>query len=247
MASTVAECDEHHRRSRCGGVALAVGLDFRFFSSSRLIKRLLAAGVVGDLDAVELRQGGVSRWPMASPYLLTAEGAGGGVLVDWGVHMLDLLVWWLGDLKPRTYADDAAGGVEANCEATLELGSGAPCTVVLSRTRQLANTCRFQGDRGVLEVGLFEPDAPVRLTTVDEAAALHGSARVRDGGTTLDAAFDLELADFVSAARGDGPPAVPGSEGRRSVALIEALYARRQPLRQPWDWPEAYDLVAADA
>jgi predicted dehydrogenase len=51
--------------------------------------------------------------------------------------------------------------------------------------------------------------------------------------------FDRQLADFVSAVRQGTPPLVSGIEARRAVALVEACYARRAPLRFPWSWPEA--------
>ena len=53
----------------------------------------------------------------------------------------------------------------------------------------------------------------------------------------------LVTADFVAAIRGEGTVTVSGAEGRKAVALAEACYAARQPLRLPWDYPEAYAAV----
>jgi predicted dehydrogenase len=55
--------------------------------------------------------------------------------------------------------------------------------------------------------------------------------------------FDRQLADFVSAVRTGVPPLVGGDEARRAVALVEGCYARREPLRFPWSWPEARAAV----
>jgi predicted dehydrogenase len=57
------------------------------------------------------------------------------------------------------------------------------------------------------------------------------------GATSFAGAFERQLADFVAAARERREPRVPGREGRRAVALVEACYARRRPLELPWDEP----------
>jgi hypothetical protein len=43
-----------------------------------------------------------------------------------------------------------------------------------------------------------------------------------------------EQADFLEAIRLKRQPAIPGSEGRRSIALIEACYAERRLWKLPW-------------
>ena len=40
--------------------------------------------------------------------------------------------------------------------------------------------------------------------------------------------------DFLAAVRGERPTVASGEEARRSMALIEACYAERQPLILPW-------------
>ena len=40
--------------------------------------------------------------------------------------------------------------------------------------------------------------------------------------------------DLFDAIRTGRAPEVPGSEARRSLALIEACYSQRRPLRLPW-------------
>src|SRR5215212_8471605 len=100
MALTVRECDEMIAAAEEGGATLAVGLDFRFFGATRWVKDFLAEGLLGELRSFDLRK----------------ETAGGGVLADFGVHVLDLLLVWLGDWDAIDYRDDAQGGLESDCE-----------------------------------------------------------------------------------------------------------------------------------
>jgi predicted dehydrogenase len=256
MAVTAAECDAMIAAAARAGAVLAVGLEFRFFDAARLVRELLAAGVLGALSGFDLRQGVVPRWPFASDFILRKEAAGGGVLADIGAHMLDLLLWWLGDWAEVDYGDDARGGLESDCELDLALRSGLAGTVEVSRTRTLRNTCRIQGERGALEVGIWDPDPTVSLRLGGAETALAGRARRpgAEGAPGLDfrAAFTRQLDDFAAAVQDGRAPFVPGEEGRRAITLIEACYARRRPLELPWDrprpfagWDEATGLATA--
>lgn len=240
MARTTAECDRMLAAAAASaGVVLAVGHDFRHFPIARFAREFLEARMLGAIRRVDVRQSAGGRWPYASPAALL-PAAGGGVLLDFGVHLFDLLLWWLGDLQPVRYRDDAAGGIEGECLAELALENGAPVHFELSRSRTLRDTVVIEGERGTLELGVFEP-AVVRMTAAGGGATL--------AGTVPDAAFERaplrtvfarQLAEVVAAIRDGREPPVSGKEGRRAVALVEACYARREPLRLPWDYPEAY-------
>ncbi len=241
MAMNVRECDEMIAAAAGSGAVLAVGHEFRFFDSSRFVRNLLRDGLLGDIRRFEMRQGVIPRWPFATDFFLRKETAGGGVLADYGAHVLDLLLWWLGDWAEVEYWDDAMGGIESDCELRLTMRSGLAGTVEISRTRNLANTCVFEGSRATLEVGIWEPDPEIRLLIADREVSLAGRAR-RNGeadGLDFTQAFVRQLDDFADAIRERREPFVPGQEGRRSLALIEACYARRQPLVLPWSIPPA--------
>ncbi|HET9768698.1 MAG TPA: Gfo/Idh/MocA family oxidoreductase [Thermoanaerobaculia bacterium] len=237
MAPTVAECDAMIGAAAEAGVPLAVGLEFRFFDSTATVRELLAAEIVGPLSGFELRQGVIPRWPFATDFVLRKETAGGGVLADFGVHVLDLLLCWLGDWRDVECADDALGGLESDAELRLTFASGLAGTVEVSRTRNLANTCRFTGERGVLEVGIWDPDPEITLRLVDRDVQLAGHARGGARALTFHDAFVRQLDDFAAAVREGREPRVPGREGRRAIALVEACYARRRPLALPWESP----------
>jgi predicted dehydrogenase len=240
MAMNTRECDAMIAAAADSGAVLAVGHEFRFFDSSLFVRNLLRDGLLGEVRRFEMHQGVIPRWPFATDFLLKKETAGGGVLADFGAHVLDLLLWWLGDWAEVEYWDDAMGGIESDCELRLTMRSGIAGSVEISRTRNLANTCVFEGSCATLEVGVWDPDPEIRLLIADSEVSLAGRAR-REGSSGLDftQAFVRQLDDFVDAVRERREPFVPGREGRRSLALIEACYARRQPLVLPWSIPPA--------
>ena len=245
MARNTAECDRMIAAGETGGAVLAVGHDFRHFPLARFAKELFAAGTLGRVTQVDVRQSAGGRWPYASAAALSRE-AGGGVLLDFGVHVLDLLLWWLGELRVVSCRDDAAGGIETECELELALDGGAPVSVSLSRTRVLRDTLVVSCERGTAELGVFEP-AVARLTPTGATRSLSGTVSDPEfDRAPLVTVFRRQMADFVAAIRGEGGPTVTGREGRRVVALAEACYAMRRPLRQPWDYPEAYATAGVE-
>jgi predicted dehydrogenase len=235
MALNVRECDEIIAAAEASGAVLAVGLEFRFFDFTLLVRNLLREGLLGKIRRFEMHLGVIPRWPFATDFLLKKETAGGGVLADLGVHVLDVLLWWLGDWADVEYRDDAQGGLESDCELLLGLRSGVSGTVEISRTHNLSNTCLFEGERANLEVGIWDPDPQIRLLLEDREVDLSGRARRQEGSaiTFLDA-FVRQIDDFAAAVRDRREPRVPGREGRRIQTLIEACYARRKFLEMPW-------------
>lgn len=235
MALKTQECDQMIDAARVGGAVLAVGLDYRFFRSSLFVKNVIDNRLLGDIQNIDLRQGVILRWPLTSDYLLRKEKAGGGVLMDFGAHLLDFVLWWFGDYESVTYYDDAVGGVEAECEVHLRLQCGASAIVELSRTRNLRNTCIIQGERGVLEVGIWDFNPPVSLTVNTSGTVFEGRI-THNGGTdkNLRDVFRRQVDDFADAIANRREPFVSGAAGRRVMKLIDSCYATRQELVLPW-------------
>ena len=224
------------------GSVLAVGHDFRHYPVARFARDLFAAGLPGPVLRVDAWQSAGGRWPAVSTAALSPE-AGGGVLIDFGVHLLDLLGWWLGDMRVLAYQDDAAGGVESECACELELDTGAPVRLELSRTRVMRDTAVVTCERGTVELGVFDP-AVVRLSLAADSPALDGVVPDPEfERAPLRTVFARQLVDVVAAVRDGREPLVGGRDGRQTVALVEACYAIRQPLQLPWGYPEAYASI----
>jgi predicted dehydrogenase len=245
LARTSLECDAIAEAARAGGVVAAVGHDFRQFPVARVARDILAKGLIGEVESVELLQSAGGRWPYASAYVYSREEAGGGVLLDFGVHMLDLLSWWLGDLSVESYHDDEAGGVETECALRLRTAAGAPVHVEVTRLRPMRDTAVVRGTLAVLEIGIFEPGL-LSLTPAGSGGALLGDVSDPEfEAAPLRTVFVRQLEDFARAVRTGSEPFVTLAAGRRAVELVERSYAARRPLRHPWGWPESYAAVEA--
>jgi predicted dehydrogenase len=237
MAVSSQECDEMIGVAASRHAVLAVGLMRRFWRSARHAKEVIASGCLGRITSFDFREGNIYNWPVASDFFFRRETAGGGVLFDTGAHTLDLLLWWLGDVDSFEYYDDNYGGVEADCEFRVTMSSDARGVVELSRTRELRNTAIIRGELGEVEVHLRGNELRVSPDCGGKGAAGRRAKRSFNDNQRFADLFLLQLEDWLAAIRKRAQPAVPGEEGRKSVALIEACYGRRQLLDLPWVRP----------
>jgi len=235
MALTASECDTLIDSSIQGKATLGIGLVRRYLYAHRLVRQFLLDEMLGEIQSFDIQEGAVYNWPVASDFFFKRDKAGGGVLMDTGAHVLDSLLWWLGDCEVESYEDDACGGVEADCHAVLRLRSGARGEIVLSRLRNLRNTAIIHGSKGTLEVSML--NNKISLCTTDGSLKLSGTAEKtaeqESAQTTLDL-FIAQFGEWLKAIQGEPSDYVSGEQGRRSIALIESCYAQRQMVLQPW-------------
>ena len=156
MASTVAEAETMVTAARASGSLLAVGLYKRFFPACEALKGLIEKESLGKLQRFTIEEGGKFGWQAASDSFFRKSVTPGGVLLDIGVHVLDLLLWWLDEPEAVRYEDDAMGGQEANCSIELTYRNGARGEVRLSRDWQTRNEYVFYFERGVVRYKVNE-------------------------------------------------------------------------------------------
>ena len=247
MASTSAEAAEMIAAAQRHQRLLAVGLYKRFFPASGYIRSLCRDWLLGPLVNFSIREGGPFKWP-AGPSFFDRSQTPGGVLLDIGVHVLDLLHWWLGEPSSYRYADDAMGGMEANAFLRLDYEQGGTQgTVHLSRDWGTAQRYRFVFERGVvtwkvndangITVELAGAPAAVQGTLIAPTRELPLLAETRALETNAQC-FILQLCNVLAAIDGEEQLLVPGEEGQHSLRLIEQCYAHRMLVQQPWLTPE---------
>lgn len=242
LAANSAEGARMVGAAQSSGRLLAAGHYKRFFPAHRALQQLIAKKTFGTLRRVEITEGGKFSWPALTDSFFRKEQTPGGVLLDIGVHVLDLLLWWLGEPTTFTYADDAMGGLEANCLFVGEFAGGTRATVQLSRDWPTANCYVFHFERAVLHCRV---NASNQLELTFDGVPFTFAAELRDplppmptsataALETNPQAFIAQLADVCAAVSAARAPFVSGVDGLRALRLIEQCYAARQPLSQPW-------------
>jgi predicted dehydrogenase len=191
------------------------------------------------LREIEIAEGGKFVWPAASASFFRRSETPGGVLLDSGVHALDLLRWWLGEPADFSYQDDALGGLEANAVLRATWPGGVRARVRLSRDWATENAYRFTFARGTVRLRVNDANR-LELRMPDWPETMAVELRDENGApaATHAQSFILQLRDVVHAVRDGRAPAVAGEEGAAALRWLEACYARRTPLQMPWLGPE---------
>jgi predicted dehydrogenase len=229
----IGACDRH-------GVKLCTIFPSRFGDANRTVKAALDAGRFGRLTLGET----TCKWWRPQAYY--DEGGwkgtkaldGGGALMNQAIHNVDLLLWMMGDVThisgfTATLAHERIE-VEDTAVACLRFANGALGIIEATTSVHpgLPKTIAIHGDRGTV---VIEQDDVLRWElspeTAEDRAIKNRFAQKTgaSGGSSNPAAIShvghaRQLADFVRAIRTDSAPLVDGREGRKAVALIEAIY-----------------------
>ena len=157
---------------------------------------------------------------------------GGAALINQAIHTLDLLLWMLGPVArvravtaTRLHAIEAedvalallelSSGAVASFEATTVAWPGYPRRVEVSGTE---GTLVVEGDRiAAADLRTPRPD----LVSERGERQVGASTAVVSDATAHRRMFE----DFARAIETGGRPACDGSEGLRSLAVVEAVYA----------------------
>ncbi len=106
-ARTYAEALLMQEAQHRSGKVLNIGVVNRFNTAVREIKKRIDAGELGEVYHVYVSFRAHRSIPGIGGAFTTKEIAGGGVLIDWGVHYLDIVMYCTGDPAPLTVSGKA--------------------------------------------------------------------------------------------------------------------------------------------
>lgn len=89
------------------GKVLNIGVVNRFNAAVNKLREIIQRGDLGEVYHVYVSFRAHRSIPGLGGAFTTKEIAGGGVLIDWGVHYLDIVMYCLGDPKPVTVSAKA--------------------------------------------------------------------------------------------------------------------------------------------
>jgi UDP-N-acetyl-2-amino-2-deoxyglucuronate dehydrogenase len=264
---SVEKVDAMAGAARDFGRLLAIDFGSRYNDDVRKVKAALDAGrlgqpIFGDMRLKWWRSQSYFDGGDPPGWRGTWAMDGGGSLANQGIHDLDLLQWFMGRVKSvraRTRVFSHRIETEDACQAFLDFESGAwglietttTVWVGLGRAIEVHGTNGTVGlyDRGIGawhfkdEDGGAEPEygpgsaGPMTEAGVSEGAA--GGTGSRKWEPDLPAGRPMNvIEDVVSALTRGTPVACPPEEGRKSVAILEAVYrsARRGGAEEPVEY-----------
>jgi len=232
LAISVCQASEMVKASQDSGARLAVNFIRRRFDSYRIAREILDRGLVGSVTEVTVEEGDVLGWPFASLFMLQKDKAGGGTLIDWGSHIIDVLHWMFScDFRVISHRDDSLGRVEGDCETELTIsdrGDEIPCNIKLSRSRRLKNNLTIKGDRGSLEV----PAGDLHTAYLSVGNYVSKIKQPTSKGKSQVDHFADQIRAFTDKSSSD---IANGTEGLKNLMVIEECYRKRQDIIYPWE------------
>ena len=96
------------------GKVLNIGVCCRFHAAVEEVRRRILAGDLGEVYHIFINFREHRSIPGLGGAFTTKEIAGGGVLIDWGVHRLDQVMYCLGDPEPKSVS--AAAFSKIGCD-----------------------------------------------------------------------------------------------------------------------------------
>jgi predicted dehydrogenase len=243
MATSISQCQAMNTSAENTGRLLAVGMIRRFFPASQLIQHVIANNLLGQVKSFQFLEGSVFSWPARSASFFDKQQSGGGVLMDTGSHVLDLLIWWFGLPSECKYEDDTMGGVETNCRLELKYADRISGIVRLSRDCKLTNKCYIEFENGwlnwsLLDINTIEIYSKEELIIVDGVMARRGANNsmicTAAKPLALSDVFVAQIKNVLAALAGQEKLAVSGKEAAKSIEFIGRCYGRSRLIDMPW-------------
>jgi predicted dehydrogenase len=221
MATTVAEADAMIEASGASGAWLMVAHCWRFRDEVIALRDRIAAGELGEI--VKTRGYGVHAGWGPAGWFTDAGLAGGGALVDMGVHAIDTARFLLGDPEPRRVC--AAVGTRY-AEGRYTVDDDGILLIGWSN-----------GTNSVVESGWWQPHLG-GLEADTEVYGTKGYARIwppeepaEDYEHCTQPMYSAQVAEFLGAIEAGRQPRPGGEDGRVVMRVVEDAYASAEEAR----------------
>jgi predicted dehydrogenase len=213
--------------ARENGVVLKAGFNHRFHPAGWRAKEICGSGEIGRLLTIRARYGHGGRPGMEQEWRASKDLCGGGELLDQGVHVLDLIRWFAGDVSEvcgRVETKFWDIEVEDNAFAILKTSAGVTACFHVSWTNW----------KNIFSFEVFGADGYVKVEGLGGSygpETLEWGRRKKEGGKP-----DVELVEFP-------PEDVSWSNEWREV--LAAVKEKREPIGSGYDGLKANEVIGA--
>ena len=230
MAMNAAEAEKMVEAAKKTGKMLMMGFNNRFRGDSQLLKNYIEAGELGEIYYAKtgwIRRKGI---PGLGGWFTTKAKAGGGPLIDIGVHVLDLTLWLMGNPRPVSVMGSAyakfgpqaakeRGGtydVEDLAVGLIKLDNGATLFLEASWASHIEKDVVYSnliGTKGGADLD------PLRIYT-----DVHGVSTDLTPQFRQLSGHEMEVKHFVECLREGKEPMATGQHGLDIMRILDAIY-----------------------
>jgi len=235
------------------GQKLKYGFNHRYHDAVRDALKLARSGELGALINLRGVYGKSAIISFESDWRTQRKEAGGGILLDQGIHMVDLMRLFAGDfVEVKSFVSNAFWNhdVEDNAYALLRSGSGA-IAMLHSTATQWRH--RFQLEMSFAKGALMlsgilsgsKSYGEERLTVVRRGADDRGVPPEQSMSYIEDNSWRDEVAEFAEAIRTDAPiESGSSADALKTMALVYRIYCADPAWRERWDLSDRVTLNA---
>jgi len=215
MAISLAECDAMIGAAESSGASLMVAHCWRFRDEVIAMRGRIAAGAFGEI--VKTRGYGVHAGWGPSGWFTDAALAGGGALVDMGVHAIDTARFLLGDPDPRRVCATvgtryAEGRYDVDDDGVLLISWSNGTTSIVESGWWQPHLGGLEADTEIYGTGGYGRIWPAEGLPEGEE---HGTQPM----------YTAQVHEFLSAIDEGRAPRPNGEDGRVVIDVVERAYA----------------------
>jgi len=247
MAMNVRECEKMIAAAKQNKRLLTVAFHYRFMPAMEHLKYMIEEGAVGKVyysRGIYLRRSGIPGWGVFH----MKEKSGGGPFIDIGVHVVDLLLWLMGNPKPVAVSgctfqkfgrrkDVASAFWSAQCRPKefdvedfaagfIRLDNGAMMTIETSWASFIdgdtATTMMLLGDRGGVTMSPVKVHTLIGNRHADITPSVTGKADPYFG----------EIEHFVECVKGNRKLRVTAEQALDVQRIADAVYESNKKGRE---------------
>ncbi|MEK7125799.1 MAG: Gfo/Idh/MocA family oxidoreductase [Patescibacteria group bacterium] len=207
-----------------------LGCNYRFFDAMQKVKKLVIKGQIGKINFMRIRHGHPGRPHYNKEWRMDKNLAGGGVLMDQGAHVIDLVNWFLPHARLVAGALGATfwrAKVEDNAAVTMQTAAGQMAIIHVSVTQwKPLFSLEIYGSKGYCLVnGLGSKYGGDGTFTFGK---LNSKQRVSERkvrcATDPDHSFRNELAAFIHSLSSGWPVSPNGQDAINVLRAIKKIY-----------------------
>ncbi len=227
------EVAENASLARENNLIYMPGFNHRYHAAYMEAKKRFDAGEIGELMFIRARHGFGGRKDYEKEWRFNKDIAGGGELMDQGMHMIDLARQYLGDItETKGFAENLfwGGDVEDNGFALLKSVKGKVAQIHVSWTNWDWIHCfEIFGTKGYLQIDGLDTRyrGPERLT-IGQIDARSGAFPTEEviiyANETKEDSFLREVEAFVDAIEGKSGSTPKGEDAVEALKIVEMIY-----------------------
>ncbi|HIB90138.1 TPA: Gfo/Idh/MocA family oxidoreductase [Candidatus Poribacteria bacterium] len=218
------KCDRLIEAAKRANLVLAVDFIRRYRKTDHQVRQAVADGLIGNIILGDLRM----KWYRSQSYYdggwppgwRSRSSTEGGSAANQGVHSIDQLQWFMGDVKTvqgrcgtfnhEIETEDCSVGILTFASGAFGMIQTTTCSYP-----SLGTTLQINGSKGTI--------------TMDKSGAIElmieGQEEVTIDQVEIETDFPENIIEDMVGAIIDGQPImVSGEEGRKSVAIFTAIY-----------------------